>query len=674
MRRPLIQPPRTPVLAAVAAAALVAAGLVVAALNDRAVEAQRHQDAVLRARILAASVTAALAFDDVDGAREYVGALSTDPDLLAAGVYDAEGHLFVGLDRAAATMPERWSGHAGADPSGLVVTAPVVQSGVPLGMVYLNIRSEQWLTRVGRYALVALLGVMAALVVAVLGFASTALARANLDLENRVRLRTHDLEDANERLRARTAQLDTIMETAPAVVWLAEGRDAATVTGTRYAAELLRMPPGTNQSKTGPMDAADHFAVRVAGEEIPPADLPLQRAARGDTVYNEELEVAFDDGTSVHLLMNAAPVRNRDGEVEGAVGAAIDISARKQLERQQALLMAELDHRVKNILALVKAIAAQSLPRQTPGRELLSSRIDVLASAHNLLAETKWTGARMGDLVEAVLAPYLTPLPLVLPRGPDVHLSARAAQSLCLALHELATNAVKYGALAAAQGRVHLEWSVQSGEALPFRIVWREVGGPRVQVPERTGFGQRMIRGSVEYELAGAARLDFLDEGLLAVFELPETALATPLPRGAPPRSKSPAATAPDATGLHGRRVLVVEDVLATADAIAAHLRHLGCEVVGPVPRLPAALRLAGTEALHPAVLDVNLGGEMVWPAADVLRTRGVPILLLTGYDASALPAAWRDTPRLGKPADEPELTAALVRLLADRPQTVTPA
>ena len=353
-------------------------------------------------------------------------------------------------------------------------------------------------------------------------------------------------------------------------------------------------------------------------------------------------------------------------EPDGAIvwnGVAIDVTDRKRAEEHQTLLMAELDHRVKNTLATVQAIASQTLPTSEAHRAF-SGRLAALAHTHGLLAQSRWTGARLADIVAEELAPYRDAEGgRVSVEGPDVLLEPKAAQALALAIHELTTNAAKFGALSVPDGRLAIGWRAE-GEAPRSRLslLWTESGGPAVEPPSRRGFGSLLIERSLEYELGGEVELDYRREGLRCQIELP-------LPRrraqGRSPEPATPAAEAP-AAALTGARVLVVEDSHVVALETQEILTEAGCEVVGPAPTLEGALELARREALDAAILDVDLGGEAVYPVADLLRASGVPFLFASGYDLTGgIPAAHRAAQRLAKPIDPRDLLAALRRLLA---------
>ena len=392
----------------------------------------------------------------------------------------------------------------------------------------------------------------------------------------------------------------------------------------------------------------------------------LQQSIDTLSRFDVEARTTPQEGGIRWVRSMATVRRGSDGAVYWD-GVSLDITETKRLEEHQQLLMAELDHRVKNILAVAQALARQSLTGGPGDTAAFVERLSALSTAHHLLADGKWSGAEVGAVVAAALSAYRsTDGARCATRGPPVHLPAKAVQSLGLALHELATNAAKYGALSAPDGSVEVHWQVLAGSQPRLRLEWTERGGPPVKPPARKGFGTRFVERTLAYELDGEATMTFDEDGVRSL-------LALPLPHGAAPPAGRPAPALPvrpqplaDASAAPRQPgLLLVEDEALIAMGLESVLNEAGLTVLGPVGRLGQAIELARSAPhIDVAVLDVNLAGEEVWPAAELLRQRRVPVLLLTGYDASALPAAWRDTPRLSKPVHEGTLLAEVRRLL----------
>jgi PAS domain S-box-containing protein len=252
------------------------------------------------------------------------------------------------------------------------------------------------------------------------------------------------------------------------------------------------------------------------------AALDPDRRASFDEEYRT---IGKEDGRLRWVAARGRGMFNERGECVRVIGAALDITLRKAAEQHLRLMVNELNHRVKNSLATVQAIAAQTLRRgEVPDavREALASRLIALAEAHDVLTDEKWSGAELADLASQAAAPYVS-LRGVSPfyiDGPSVFLPPKTAIAMALAFHELATNAAKYGALSAPEGKVLIAWNVgetPGGRAL--RLTWRETGGPPVQAPVRNGFGTRLIQRGLASELNGEVKMDFQPAGLVCTVE-----------------------------------------------------------------------------------------------------------------------------------------------------------
>lgn len=330
---------------------------------------------------------------------------------------------------------------------------------------------------------------------------------------------------AEDDVRLRAQELEVVLGAVPAAIWFAHDPDCTEVTGNSFASDILRLSnPVANMSKTAADTTnVDHFTVfDTKGEEILPQDLPVQRAARGEEVRNFEEYIRFQDGSSVSLLGNATPLFDKQGQVRGSVAAFIDISDRKRAEARERLLSREVDHRAKNVLAVVQAIVQLTQATSTDGfRKTLAGRIQSLARTHSLLAENRWEGVELRRLLHDELAPFgsgdslSTGALRFTIKGPEVMLKPAAAQALALVFHELATNAVKYGALSVPEGRIAVRWSLTGkGEAARLTLIWEESDGPDVQPPAQSGFGWTVIHASVEEQLDGTMSTDWRSSGL----------------------------------------------------------------------------------------------------------------------------------------------------------------
>lgn len=223
----------------------------------------------------------------------------------------------------------------------------------------------------------------------------------------------------------------------------------------------------------------------------------LSRIRAGERIDHFDTVRQRKNGTMVHVSLSVSPVVDTTGRIVGASKIARDITERRRAHEQQELLLREMNHRIKNSLAIVQAIASQTLRSvKNEERDAFMGRLQSLARAHDLLSESTWDSAGLCDVVIAALEPFREKLgERIAVDGPrDTALDARKAVLIAMALHELATNAAKYGALSNETGRVSVAWSRERSEAdSPVRLEWRESGGPPVMPPSREGFGSRMI-------------------------------------------------------------------------------------------------------------------------------------------------------------------------------------
>jgi two-component system CheB/CheR fusion protein len=240
----------------------------------------------------------------------------------------------------------------------------------------------------------------------------------------------------------------------------------------------------------------------------------LQRIRRGERIEHFETVRRRKDGSLVPISLTVSPIADESGRVVGASKIARDITEKKRREEQIALLAREADHRTKNLLALAQA--AVHLTNGESAAELktaIEGRLRALANAHALLAQSRWAGANLRNLALEELAPYCAADdPRARIDGPDVMLEQAPAQAIALALHELTTNAVKYGALSTPSGCIGIEWRLQSGNRLFLR--WSESGGPPVKEPARKGFGTRVMTRLCD-QLNGELRFDWREDGLV---------------------------------------------------------------------------------------------------------------------------------------------------------------
>ncbi|MBP2549522.1 light-regulated signal transduction histidine kinase (bacteriophytochrome) [Neorhizobium galegae] len=341
---------------------------------------------------------------------------------------------------------------------------------------------------------------------------------------------------------------------------------------------------------------------------------------------------------------------------------------RGKADVRQRMLNEELNHRVKNILAVIKALVGHPVQE---GRLIsdyvatLKGRIQALAFAHDQVVRGGDGGA-LKDLLEAELKPYRDGDRQVSLRGPHVWLDSRGFSVMALVLHEMSTNAAKYGALSANGGRLDITWS--RNEDGSYGLNWAEEGGPLVHAPKRAGFGTVLIERSIPYELGGESRVDYRPSGLHAHFLIPAKHIHGSDGPTVDQEVELDAASASEIAALLGDlELLLVEDQMLVAADVETLLLDHGISKVTTAPSAAEALRQLKSFTPHVAILDVNLGSGTSLPIAEELVRRDVPFIFATGYsDQSVIPASF-DAPVVRKPYEATALIGAVIRVLAAR-------
>ncbi|NHN88560.1 HWE histidine kinase domain-containing protein [Acetobacter conturbans] len=309
---------------------------------------------------------------------------------------------------------------------------------------------------------------------------------------------------------------------------------------------------------------------------------------------------------------------------------------RTRSEELQRILNDELNHRVKNILAIVQTLVAREPTACDSAVEYsrsLQGRISSLATAHDvaLVAKAETT---LKDLLQAELAPYETSANSIVLEGPSFILSRRALTFLALLFHELATNAAKYGALSTSHGCLTVKWAYESQSA-SWNILWEEKGGPEVVVPKQAGFGSLLLDRAVTHNLGGKAVRHFLPEGIRLEITLPEQ------PAGATFSEFSDAGSRKGITAigmeaektLAGKTVLLLEDEFLIALDVEQALSEKKAAHVYTASSIAQACEILERYLVDVAILDIDIGGETSAPVARLLADRGVPFVFTTGYD-----------------------------------------
>lgn len=395
----------------------------------------------------------------------------------------------------------------------------------------------------------------------------------------------------------------------------------------------------------------------------------LARLRRGERVAHFDTERLTRDGRRVAISVAISPIRNSAGEIVGASKVARDITERKRAEETQRLLVGELNHRVKNILATVQAIARQSLRSEPSPAAFLASlngRVQALALAHDILVAGDMQRADLADLVRAEVEPAGCDARMGW-SGPPVLIDSRTALQLALVLHELATNARRHGALAVPEGRLAVTWTtLEADGGRELALDWSETGTGQRRESWLRGFGTTLIERSLASN-GGRTSMRNVPDGFAWEIRLPLPALspAEPAP-GIEPETRAPQ-RAPAALPLSGLRILVVEDEPLIAMDIEERLLAEGADVIGPAANLDAARRLIAETSPDVAFLDANLAGVPVDDLAVALRGRGIPFAFATGFGRASLPEDFADIPLLPKPFGSEQLLETVRALLGAR-------
>jgi PAS domain S-box-containing protein len=255
---------------------------------------------------------------------------------------------------------------------------------------------------------------------------------------------------------------------------------------------------------------------------IPAADV----ISTGKPVRDHEFILDRADGSWVALLASADPVIGPDGAIAGVIGSLQDVTELRRSAFQQKALLNELNHRVKNTLATVQLLAAQTIRKCGLPKDVqddFEARLIALSHAHDHLTRERWEPVDLHSIVEKAVEPYReSSADMVRICGEQIKVGAQASLTLAMIFHELANNAAKFGALSSDQGRLAVSWEVANGVCEPTLVInWEESGGPPVQEPERLGFGSRLLQHGITRQFKGSTRLDYDPSGLRCRMEIP---------------------------------------------------------------------------------------------------------------------------------------------------------
>jgi PAS domain S-box-containing protein len=394
---------------------------------------------------------------------------------------------------------------------------------------------------------------------------------------------------------------------------------------------------------------ADSIRALIHPDDLAALQVMGQGMADGARTQQTEFRVLRPNGEIRWCIGTAAAAVDAAGKVARVSGVTIDITDRKEVDERQVLLAREVDHRARNALAVIQSIIRLTHAKDVDSYvQAIEGRIKALARAHTLLSDSRWHGADLATLVAEELAPYRAGDKIKF-SGPDISLQPATAQGLALALHELATNAAKHGALSSPAGKVSLDWQLQDDGLV---LHWAETGGPAITQPSSRSFGLKVIVASIEQQLGGKAAFDWNPKGLRCDFSIPRSELTKS-------RSLKDTRDTGQKNGaviglehMKKPRVLLVEDEALVAMMIQETLIDFGFQVIGPVSTASEALASARNSHFDAAVLDINLGDGLVYTVAEILGKRGVPFVFVTGYDADSVDPRFSGVPVLQKPIE----------------------
>jgi two-component sensor histidine kinase/DNA-binding response OmpR family regulator len=468
------------------------------------------------------------------------------------------------------------------------------------------------------------------------------LERLNAELEHRVAERTFELEASTRRLLESEQRRSLALAAGSMGSW-----DWNLLTGKLMWDEGQHAIHGVVPGRFAV--TPENLKVLIVPEDWQQLQSGMQILLEEGKPHRAEFRVRRPNGEVRWCTSTAAASLDDTGKVVRISGVTMDITQRKEAEERQALLAREVDHRAKNAMAIVQSIVRLTKAATTDDYvSTIEGRIKALSRAHVLLSDSRWQGADLDTLVKEELAPYRSNRADRLDiSGPKVLLEPTTAQTLALALHELATNAAKYGALSSASGKLAVGWDLQADV---LTIHWQETAGPTARTPSVTGFGTQIITGSIERQMGGKATFEWLPAGLRCTLVVPRGDRAAP---SEPIKGQGRTANEPRQAAA---RVLVVEDEALVALVLADQLSDMGLSVVGPCSSVTEAKTAIAESDFEVAILDVSLGGELVYPVADLLVSRGTPFVFVTGYGRESIDRRFAGVSVLEKPVERKAL------------------
>jgi PAS domain S-box-containing protein len=478
----------------------------------------------------------------------------------------------------------------------------------------------------------------------------------------------HMRQEATRDLEYRRAQFETLFNQAPIGIYLVDSEFRLREVNPTALPTFGDIPGGVIGRELGEIMHIlwpKHYAEQVV-------NIFRHTLQTGESFTTPHVaEVRADRGMVEHYEWRVNRIALPDGSY-GVVCYFRDVGAEIEAENTRQLLVLELNHRVKNTLASVQAIAQQTMRSTRDSDEFahrFSGRIQSLARVHALLTASTWQGTDLRELIRDQLVHGPIDGVRLAALGPAVYLEPQMALHLAVVLHELGTNSIKYGALSTPKGKVVINWAVL-GDML--NLQWVERGGPPVSAPSRRGFGTPLIEQSAKSE-GGIAEQLIEPEGLTwkIAMRLPHIATRQQAETSQTKKINSSAKqpqtgnTAKPEVPLADWNILVVEDESLLALDLVDTLKRLGASEVHSASSEQESLSLLEQHSFDCAFLDANLHGRPVDNIAAALTRRRIPFVFVTGYDRTGLPATFQRAPVLAKPINDYELVEALTALLS---------
>lgn len=457
----------------------------------------------------------------------------------------------------------------------------------------------------------------------------------------------HGYKQVSQALARKSEEFQTLADNIPVLCWMA---DAGGKTYWRNRAWDLFPSTRTEDNRPVWLQMSD-------GKTAEKWDGCL----RTGVSFEASVPLRHADGTRREYLIRVVATKDESGAVQRWLGTGTDVEDLKNTVAREKLLAAEVDHRAKNMLGVVQAVVQLSPAKEAEDlKNSLLGRIQLLGRVQSMLSESGWRPVPIKLLLEEELAAFAPSAEQIVVDGPPLAAKPEALQTLGLIIHELATNALQYGALSSPAGRVEVSW-----KQLPdvLALTWRERGGPPVvQPPAKKGFGTTVIDRSVSGALGGSASFHWEGEGLSCEIRLPSTFFQAEA-ETAQQRAQSGHASA-GADGCSGR-LLIVEDEPLIAMDLEEIFTSAGFEVVGTASSVEEAFEKIRTTQPEIVTLDLNLMGTRSYPVADCLLAEGIPFVFCTGYfGTERFPDRHKNVPVLPKPVHSVDAVKTVRTLL----------